>query len=104
MKQLLPHLLEVPYGPLHNAILEMGVDATVADVLPVGFTMVNERIVRKPAIVCMILLDLDAMPFCKFFGTRLLLACFLPMRETCESGDSAGARRGPQRWWWSCSV
>ena len=59
MKQLLPCLvLEVPYGFVGSAILEMGLDATVADVLPTGFTIVNESIVREPAIVCMIMLDL----------------------------------------------
>ena len=77
MKQLLPCLvLEVPYGPFGDAILEMGTDTTVADVLPVGFTMVNESIVHEPAIVCMILLDLDAMLHRKFFQCHFCLHCF----------------------------
>ena len=60
MKQLLLCLvLEVPYGPLGNAILGMGVHAAVAGEFMVGFTMENEHVVGKPAIVCMILLNLD---------------------------------------------
>ena len=75
MKQLLPCLvLEVPYGLLGNAILEMGVETAVA--LSVGFTMVNERIVQEPAVVCMVLLDFDAMTSCKFFERDFCVHCF----------------------------
>ena len=71
MKQLLPCLLlEVPYGPLSDAILEMGIDAAIADVLPMGFTVVNERIIY------IILLDLDVMPRRKFFECSLCLYFF----------------------------
>ena len=104
MKQLLPCLvMEVPYGPLGDAILEMGVDATVADVLPVNFTMVNENVVCKSAIVCMILLDFYAVRP-QIFRTQLLPALFLLMRETHVSGGSEGARSDQQRWWWPCSI
>ena len=62
MTQLLLCLvLEVPYGPLGNSILKMGVYVTVSDVLAVLLAMVNECIVGNAAVVGMELLDLNAM-------------------------------------------
>ena len=85
MKQLLPCMvLEVPCGPLSNAILKMGIDIAVADVLIVGFTMVNECVVSKLAIVCMVLLDIDAMMGCKFFERDFCMHFFFQQEGLLE--------------------
>ena len=61
---LLCLVLDVIYGSLSNAILEVGINAAVADVLSVGLAMVNKGVVCKPAIVSMVLLDFNAMMRC----------------------------------------
>ena len=72
MKQLLScQVLEVSCGPLSNAILKMGFDATLADVLIVNFTIVS-----KPAVVCMVLFDSDTMTGHNFSNAAFCLHCF----------------------------
>jgi hypothetical protein len=50
-------LRDVSDGSLRNAILEMGVDPTVRDCLIALLAVLLERVVWKPAVVCVIVLD-----------------------------------------------
>jgi hypothetical protein len=62
MEELLPcTLLEVPDGLFCDAILEMGVDPTEGEMLPLCTPAVLEGIVCKLSIVAVVVEDVDAV-------------------------------------------
>ena len=58
---LLCTLLEVPDGLFHNAVLEMGVDPTEGETLPLCTAAVLEGVVCKSSVVAMVVEDADAV-------------------------------------------
>ncbi len=61
MEELLPcTLLEVPDGLFCDAILEMGIDSTEGETLPLCTAAVLEGIVCKSSIVAVVVEDTDA--------------------------------------------
>ena len=85
VKQLLLHLiLEVPDCPLGNSAFEVCIHAAVTDVLAVAFTILNECIFGKVAIVSMVLLYLNAMVGNKFFECNLGLDCLIQQWSIME--------------------
>jgi hypothetical protein len=62
MEELLPcTLLEVPDGLFCDAILEMGIDSTEGETLPLCTAAVLEGIVCKSSIVAVVVEDTDAL-------------------------------------------
>ena len=60
-----------------NAILKMGVHATIGDVLLLGMTMIHKDIICKPPIISMIVLHYHPTFFSHRFETLLALHAFL---------------------------
>ena len=76
MEQHLPRcLLQISDGLFGNAILEMSVDATEGKSLVRQVAMLLEGVVSKPAIVAMIVFDLDAMVGRESLESHLALDC-----------------------------
>ncbi len=78
MEELLPcTLAEVPDGLFCNAVLEVGVDPTEGEPLPLGTAAVLEGGVCKSSVVAIVVEDADAMLFVKvlkgLFGSHCLL-------------------------------
>jgi hypothetical protein len=68
MEELLPCTLsEVPDGLFRNAVLEMGVDPTEGEMLPLCTAAVLEGVVCKLSIVAVVVEDVDAMLLGKVF-------------------------------------
>ncbi len=63
---------EVPNSTFSDPILEMGVDPAKGESLAALLTCLPKSIVRKTAIVAMVVLDCDAV----FGGELLILLCF----------------------------
>jgi hypothetical protein len=62
MEELFPcTLTEVPDGLFCNAVLEVGVDPTKGEPLPLGTAAVLEGVVCKSSIVAMVVEDADAV-------------------------------------------
>ncbi len=68
MEELLPCTLsEIPDGLFCNAILEMGVDPTEGETLPLCTAAVLEGVVCKLSIVAVVVEDADAVLLSKVF-------------------------------------
>ncbi len=62
MEELLPcTLLDVPDGLFCNAVLEMGIDSTEGETLPLCTAAAFEGVVCKSSIVAVVVEDMDAM-------------------------------------------
>jgi hypothetical protein len=70
-------LRDVSDGSLRNAILEMGVDPAVRDCLIALLAVLLERVVCKPAVVCVIVLDGYTVSCSKLLKCSLGLNRFL---------------------------
>jgi hypothetical protein len=77
MEELLPCTFsKVPDGFLCNAILEVGVDPTESELLPLCTAAVLESFVSKSSIVAMVLEDADAVLLSKVFEGLFGFHCF----------------------------
>ncbi len=62
VEELLPcTLLEVPDGLFYDAVLEMGIDSTEGEMLPLCTAAVLEGVVCKLSIVAVVVEDMDAV-------------------------------------------
>ncbi len=78
MEELLPcTLAEVPGGFFCNAILEVGIDPTKGETLPLGTAAVLEGVVRELSIVTVVVEDADAVLLGKVFEHAFGFHCFL---------------------------
>ena len=84
-------LCDVSYCLLCYAVLEVGVDAAVADGLIICVAVQFEGVVGKLTIVAMVVLDFDAMIICKAFKCLLCFDC-LVRRHACHEMDVPQSR------------
>ncbi len=72
-RMLLCALLEVPDGLFCNAVLEVGVDPTAGETLPLCTAAVLKDVVCKLSIVAVVVEDTDAVLLCKNTQRLVLL-------------------------------
>jgi hypothetical protein len=76
MEELLPcFLLEVPDGLFCNAVLEMGIDSTEGQTLPLCTAAVLEGVVCKSSIVAVVVEDTDAVLLGKVLEGSFFFNC-----------------------------
>ncbi len=76
MKELLPCALpEVPDGLFCDAVLEVGIDPTEGETLPLCTAAVLEGIVCKSSIVAVVVEDTDAMLLGKVLKGLFFFSC-----------------------------
>ncbi len=73
---LLCTLLKVPDGLFCNAILEVGVDTTEGELLPLCTAAVLEGVVCKSSVVALVVEDVDATLLGKVFEGLFGFHCF----------------------------
>ena len=66
-------LLKIPDPSLSNPVLEVGVDATIRQALPLGIAVRNEGIVRESPVVCVVVKYLH--PRCSAVLSNACFAC-----------------------------
>ena len=74
MQQLFPPGLgDIMNCYLSNAIMKVGVDATMGELLLLLIAMCNEGVVSKASIVCIIVFDGNMVVCCKWFECQFYL-------------------------------
>ena len=82
MQQLFPpSLCDIANCSLSNAILEVGIDTTIGEMLLPLIAMCNEGIVHEASIVCMIVLDSNMVVAANCSKANFALRALLP--DTC---------------------
>jgi hypothetical protein len=77
MEELLPcTLVEVPDGFFHDAVLEVGVDPSKDETLPLCTAAVLEGVLRKSSVVAVVVEDTDTMLLGEVFEQALGFHCF----------------------------
>ncbi len=75
-RRLLCTLLEVPDGLFCDAVLEMSIDSTEGEMLPLCTAAVLESVVCKSSIVTVVVEDMDAVLLGKVLDGLLGFYCF----------------------------
>ena len=78
MQQLFPlGLSDIMDCSLSNAILKVGIDATIGELLLLLIAMCNEGIVHKASIVCMIVFDGNNVVGCELLESQFCFEGFI---------------------------